>query len=129
MKTKQLLFSVTEKDCIFTTTRGSGPGGQHRNKTETAVYCKHKESGAVGYACDGKSQRQNKEAAFKRMAESKEFKIWHKVKVSELTGETIKIEEKVNRLMNESYIRTEVKNDKGLWEQIDPNTIKEENNE
>ena len=46
-----------------TFTRGSGPGGQHRNKTETCVVLKHKPSNITVRIEDGRSQKQNRELA------------------------------------------------------------------
>ena len=54
---RELLFSVTAKDCRFDYYRGSGAGGQHRNKTESAVRCTHLASGAVGQAEDHREQQ------------------------------------------------------------------------
>ena len=65
MKDKELLLSVTAKDCKFSFARGSGNGGQARNKSNNAVHCKHIESGAMGYSCDTRSASQNKAIAFK----------------------------------------------------------------
>lgn len=73
---KQLAFSVTLKDCDVQTKRGSGNGGQNRNKRDTAVRLVHRASGAVGEAQDERSQLQNKRLAFKRMAETQTFKLW-----------------------------------------------------
>lgn len=73
---KELVFSVTKNDLKFDYTKGSGAGGQKRNKTSNAVRCTHPDSGAVGYAEDTRSQTQNKQLAFKRMTESNEFKMW-----------------------------------------------------
>lgn len=78
---KQRWFSITAKDCTFQTYRGSGKGGQHRNKTDSAVRCIHPPSGAVGTCEEHKEQRQNKKTAFKRMAESNEFQSWLKLKI------------------------------------------------
>ena len=36
--------------CLITRGRASGPGGQHRNKVETAISILHKQSGQVGQA-------------------------------------------------------------------------------
>lgn len=83
---KELLFSVTEKDCKFTASRGSGRGGQKRNKTSTKVRCVHKESGAVGVSDDTRDQHKNKRIAFKRMSETQVFCEWHTRKICELTS-------------------------------------------
>lgn len=53
---------IDQKDLEWTTRRGSGPGGQHRNKTDSCVDLKHKPSGLV-VTIDGRSQSQNKQLA------------------------------------------------------------------
>lgn len=54
---------VRESDCEITTCRGSGPGGQNRNKTESAVQVKHKPSGMIVRCETERSQTQNKTTA------------------------------------------------------------------
>ena len=80
-KKKQLWFSITAKDCDFQTFKATGKGGQHRNKTESAVRCTHKDSGAVGECTEHKEQKFTKREAFKRMAESPKFKAWLRLKI------------------------------------------------
>ena len=53
--------------CQVTRTRGSGPGGQHRNKVETAIVVKHLPSSVVGQASEKRSQQANKEVAIARL--------------------------------------------------------------
>lgn len=47
--------------------RVSGPGGQHRNKTDSAVRLTHTPSGVQGYASERRSQHQNRSEALKRL--------------------------------------------------------------
>jgi hypothetical protein len=46
-------------ECQVTRTRGSGPGGQHRNKTETAIVITHTPTGVRGEASERRSQAEN----------------------------------------------------------------------
>jgi protein subunit release factor B len=49
--------------------RASGPGGQHVNKTESALRLVHPPSGVVVIAQDSSSQHRNREIAYERLAE------------------------------------------------------------
>jgi len=53
--------------CQVTRTRASGPGGQHRNKVETAIVIKHQPSGVSGQASEKRSQKANQEVAIGRL--------------------------------------------------------------
>lgn len=47
--------------------RASGPGGQHRNKTESAIRLRHKMSGVSAIGEDSRSQAENKVHAVRRL--------------------------------------------------------------
>jgi hypothetical protein len=54
-------------DCEFRRTRRSGPGGQHRNKVETAVVIGHLPTGIRAEANERRSQEQNRLVAVHRL--------------------------------------------------------------
>ena len=70
------MLSLNKSDFTWQYFRGSGKGGQKRNKTDNACRCIHEPSGAVGEAEDGRKQSDNRKLAFERMANSPEFKTW-----------------------------------------------------
>lgn len=52
-------YKLRDQDIEIRTTRDSGPGGQHRNKTESCVVMRHKPTGFEAKAAT-KSQHRNK---------------------------------------------------------------------
>lgn len=55
-------FKIPERDIETFTTKDSGPGGQHRNKTESCVVMRHLPTGIEAKAAT-KSQHRNREIA------------------------------------------------------------------
>ncbi len=56
-------------ECLFDFFRGSGPGGQHRNTTESGVRVIHVPTGLRAQASERRSQARNREEALRRLAE------------------------------------------------------------
>jgi len=69
MRTGVLLASddALISQCEVDRYRASGPGGQHRNKTESAIRLRHRLTGATGIGEDSRSQSENKLHAVRRL--------------------------------------------------------------
>lgn len=118
MAKRELLFRLTKKDFEVTHIRGTGPGGQHKNKKSTGVRIKHPESGAVAQSTEYKSQVRNKKAAFNRLVESKKFKAWHRLEVGRHTLSESEAKRIVERMMAPTNLRVETLGDSG-WHLLD----------
>lgn len=112
---KELVFSVTLKDCEVQHFRSGGPGGQHQNKTSSGSRVIHRPSGARGESRQHREQERNTKAAFRRMAESGKFKVWLNKKLLGVKGTP---EERVEKDMNPSNLLIMGKTD-GKWKIID----------
>lgn len=104
---RELLFSVTLKDCEVQTFRSGGSGGQNQNKRDTGVRVIHHPSGARGESREERSQLQNKKTAFKRMASTEQFKLWVRLR----SGQDDLIQAEVERMLWPVYIKTEIYQD------------------
>ena len=62
--------SINLKDITVQAFKASGPGGQHRNKVETAIRIIHNPSGIIVTASDSKSKAQNKKRALQKLKEN-----------------------------------------------------------
>lgn len=60
---------MNEKDIRIDYFRGSGPGGQHRNTSETGVRITHLPTGVVATATESRSRNMNLQRAMARLEE------------------------------------------------------------
>ena len=67
LKTEKTEIEIDEKDIVIEISRSSGAGGQHINKTESAVKLTHVPTGISAECQDERSQTKNKERAFENL--------------------------------------------------------------
>lgn len=60
-------WEISESDVKYEAYRGSGPGGQSRNKVSTAVRATHLPTATTVYSEDSKSQYINKQNCFSKL--------------------------------------------------------------
>lgn len=75
----QLADADLLRQCTVETFRASGPGGQHRNKTESAVRLRHLPTGVIAQAYERRSQHENKAVALRRLRENIALDVRHAV--------------------------------------------------
>src|SRR3954451_15492308 len=61
--------------CAVDTYRASGPGGQKRNKTSSAVRLRHPPSGLIVIAEESRSQHENRARALRRLRQALYLKL------------------------------------------------------
>lgn len=110
---KEKITLVSKKDLDISYYKGSGDGGQKRQKTASGVQIIHKESGAIGRCDDTRSQFQNKKKAFQRLAATPKMKLFISKRLSEIQNNKT-LDELIDEQMNEKYLKVEKKED-GKW--------------
>jgi len=116
---RKLLFPITRKDFHMEFYVGGGRGGQNRNKVATCVRITHLASGAVGDACEQRTQYQNRKAAFQRLVESRKFQQWHKVEASARLLGYADTEKMVDEMLRPEHLTIEVMTDSGWQKTVD----------
>jgi hypothetical protein len=67
--------AALEAACEVDRYRSRGPGGQHRNKTESAVRLRHRATGVIAHGDERRSQSENRFQAVVRMREHLAFDV------------------------------------------------------
>ncbi len=94
-----------EKDTRIHYYKSSGPGGQHKNKRETAVRLVHLPTGLKAVATEFRSQFQNRELAFRRL-KKRILELTKRRKPRKITAVPVGLKE---RILKEKKIHSEVK--------------------
>jgi len=75
------------KSCRITKGRSSGPGGQHRNKTETEIVILHEPSGISSKAGERRSAEVNRKVALRRLRLALATEVRHGVPAGDARSE------------------------------------------
>ncbi len=75
--------------CAVDTYRASGPGGQKRNKTSSAVRIRHEPSGLIVIAEESRSQHENRARALRRLREALYLKLREELPAEQLAPEAL----------------------------------------
>jgi protein subunit release factor B len=98
------LFSITKKSFVVEYYNPGKNGGQNANKVVTACRIHHPESGTVGDCHEERTQKPNRERAFKRLVKSPKFQKWLKVETAKQMGQLDDIEKKVDKAVAETLV-------------------------
>ena len=64
---REVVFHADRSDFRVDTYVGTGPGGQHRNRTSSCVRITHIATGLTASCCESRSQHQNRKLAFQKL--------------------------------------------------------------
>ncbi|MCD4688797.1 MAG: peptide chain release factor-like protein [Desulfuromonadaceae bacterium] len=104
---------LNRKDLAITFFRASGPGGQKKNKTESAVRIKHLPTGILVVAAEERSQQRNLEKALKRLDERLQAQRRRPVKrIATRPGRGAR-----ERRLQQKRQRSEVKSGRKNWQE------------
>jgi len=112
---KKHILSITKDDFEIKSMRAGGKGGQHQNKTNSAIRIKHIKSGVEAVSREHKSQHRNKKEAFNRLVNDPEFRKWLDIEIARVNGKIEEAEREVERQMNPNYLKIEIRDENGRW--------------
>jgi hypothetical protein len=77
------------RQCALDTYRASGPGGQKRNKTSSAVRIRHLPSGLIVIAEESRSQHENRVRALRRLRQALHLRLREELPAESLKPEVL----------------------------------------
>lgn len=96
-------MEIKESDIQVEFFRGSGPGGQHRNVTDSAVRIRHLPTGIVVQASERRSQSQNRGLAMERLRKALARR---EMTVKKRTATKVPRREREKRLLGKKEVAT-----------------------
>src|SRR5260370_39906400 len=97
MKDRRTWTSLSDdellRQCEVDTYRASGPGGQKRNKTSSAVRLRHPRSGLIVIAEESRSQHENRAGALRRLRQALYLRVRDVLPPEALTIEMLELYE------------------------------------
>jgi peptide chain release factor 1 len=107
-------FEIKESDIEITAYRSSGPGGQHKNKTETAIRAMHKPTRIVACCANGRSQWSNKQSAMQILMArlNQHFQSTHQENEREMKNQQVGNAGRGEKIRTYNFIENRVKDER-----------------
>lgn len=103
----ELWFSMGRECFRIEFYRGSGHGGQKKQKTSSACRITHLPSGSVGTAEDSRMQHVNRALAFNRVTSTKKFQVWLKLHLAVKAQGNVSIDSMLDKQLTPDKLKFE----------------------